>query len=136
MATNSCFVILCIGVLLSLSGRTYATKKTYQTGTIASAEPQLTPLLLSSGLTISMPVGLMHKFAIAQGDVLYVGTCLEKELSRTKWKTGDTVQFRRDKDKMYLKKTGRGELELHFVVSVRVDANGKPTAILDSEKKH
>jgi hypothetical protein len=134
MAKRFQFAILIVGILLYAPCRTYASKKTYQIGTIVSAESQLTSFSLSSGLTISAPNGL-HKFAIAQGDVLYVGTCLEKDYREPKWKTGDTVEFRRDRDRMYLKKTGRGELELHFLVSVKLDANGKPSAILDSDDK-
>jgi hypothetical protein len=134
MAKNRRIVIALAGILVFPVCWAYAGQKIYRAGTIASVEAPLIPfpVPLSSGQTGTAPVSVLHQFAIEEGDVLYVGSCLKKNYPKPKWQTGDKVLFRRDRDKMYLKKPGRGELELHFLMSVELGPNGKPFAILDS----
>ena len=132
MKTNCQIAVVLVGVLVFPVCWTYAGRKIYHTGILVSVEQPTTPLPLPSGQTVGIPVDVLHQFVIEESDVLYIGSCLEKDYPKPKWQTGETVQFRREKDKMYLKKPRRGELELHFLLSMRLGPNGKPIAVLDS----
>lgn len=137
MNRNRCITAVFIAVLTCPLCWTFAREKTYQTGKLVSVESPETPfpLPLPSGETVSMPVHLLYRFEVRQGDVLYVGSCLKKDYPKAQWQTADEVQFRREKDKMYLKRPKGGELELHFLLSAKLDPDGKPVAVLDFAKK-
>jgi hypothetical protein len=118
--------------LLSLSIRqTYARDKTYQTGKLISIESPETPvaLPLPSGQTLDVPVHVLYKFEIQVGDLWYVGSCLKKEY-KAQWRVRDAVQFRLNKDKMYLRRPKRGELVLEFLRSAKLGPDAKPITVV------
>jgi len=132
--TRSTAVVLM--AILSVPFCSAAREKSYENGTLVSIESPDTPfpLPLPSGQVIAVPMKILNRFGIRQGDVLYLGTCLKKEC-KAEWRVGDDVQFRRVKDRLYLKRPKHGERELHFFLSAKLDAKGKPVAVLDYAKK-
>jgi hypothetical protein len=122
-------VVLCLPIFSAARG------KSYENGKLVSIESPDAPLPvpLPSGQVIGVSIQALNRFGLRQGDILYLGTCLKKECN-AKWRVGDDVQFR-EKDKLYVKREKHGEQELHFLLSARVDANGKPVAILDYARK-
>jgi hypothetical protein len=109
-----------------------AREKLYGEGKLVSIESPDTPfpLPLPSGQIIGVRMQLLSRFAIQQADILYLGTCLKRDC-KAEWRVGDDVEFRREKDKLYLKRPKHGETELHFLLSAKLDADGKPVAVLD-----
>jgi hypothetical protein len=114
----------------------WAREKSYENGKLVSIESPDTPfpVPLPSGQVIGVPINILNRFGVRQGDILYLGTCLKKDC-KPEWRVGDDIKFRREKDKLYLKRPKHGERELHFLLSAKLDANGKPVAILDYAKK-
>jgi hypothetical protein len=131
-ATIAAVLIAISSLPICLSAR----EKPYEKGKLVSIESPDTPvrLPLPSGQVIGVPVRLLNRFGIQQGDILYLGTCLKKDC-KAEWRVGDDVEFRREKDKLYVKRPKHGEVELHFLMSAKLDADGKPVAVLDYAKK-
>jgi hypothetical protein len=65
---------------------------------------------------------------------VYVGSCPRNDYS-PEWRVNDDVQFRLKKDRMYLKRPKRGELELNFMMSAKLGADGKPIPVVSFSKK-
>ena len=123
-------------VFFSLTICSAAREKSYENGKLVSIESPDTPFPfnLPSGQVVSVPLQMFNRFGIRQGEILYLGTCLKREC-KSEWRVGDDVQFRREKDKLYLKRPKRGERELHFLLSAKLDADGKLIAVLDYARK-
>jgi hypothetical protein len=122
--------------VLSLPICAAARGKSYENGKLVSIESPETPfpLPLPSGQIIGVPTQLLNEFGIQQRDILYLGTCLKRDC-KPEWRVGDDVQFRREKGKLYLKRPKHGECELQFLLSAKLDADGKPIAVLDYARK-
>jgi hypothetical protein len=135
MRENRSIAVVLMAVL-SLPICAAAREKSYEKGKLVAIESPDTPfpLPLPSGQVIGVPMQPLNRFAIQQGDILYLGTCLKRDC-KPEWRVGDDIQFRREKDKLYLKRPEHGERELHFLLSAKLDADGKPVAVLDYAKK-
>jgi hypothetical protein len=131
------YLVIVLTIVIGFPFRsTFAREKTYQTGKLVSIESPETPisLPLPSGQRATMAVALFYKFEIRQGDTLYVGTCLRNKY-KAEWPVADDLQFRVRNDKMYLRRPKGGELALNFMLSAKLDYDGKPITVLGFAKK-
>jgi hypothetical protein len=127
-------------VLLAFAGFplcwTYAGEKTYQTGKLVSIEsPEVNfPLPLPSGQVFNMPVHWSYMFEVQQGDLVYVASCPKRDY-KAEWRVSDDVEFRLKNDKMYLRRPQGKELTLDFILSARLDSDGKPITVVNFRSK-
>lgn len=114
----------------------HAGPKTYLAGKLVSIQsPEVDfPLPLASGQNLLLPMHLSYQFEIQLEDVVYVGYCQTREY-KAEWHVGDEVQFRRKKDKMYLKRPNGKEFGLEFLLQAKLDPDGKPVTILSQRKR-
>jgi hypothetical protein len=133
MAVRKQRIALVLLVTLCLTGGFgHASEKAYQAGKLVSVQsPELPfPLPTSTGSQpIVFPLHVTYLFEIQQGEVGYVGSCRMTDY-RAEWKAGDNVQFRLDRDKMYLKRPNGKEFRLQFLLQARLGPDGKPVTIL------
>jgi hypothetical protein len=108
-----------------------AGSKTYENGKLISVQSPEITLHLSS---IDLPMQLSYEFEIQQGDLVYVGSCRRQDY-KPEWQAGRDVQFRLNKDSVYLRRPNGKELRLVFLLHAKLGPDGKPITILRSKKK-
>jgi len=75
-----------------------------------------------NGLQMPLHIGINYQFEISAGDLLYVGSCWSKSKRNygSDWVVKDPVEFRVEKDKIFLKRPVKGELRLALMGRFRV----------------
>ena len=114
----------------------YAGRKTYQTGKLVSVQSPETdlPFPLPSGQMWTLPTHLIYDLEVRQADLVYIGYC-PKRAYKGEWRAGDDVQFRIQKDKLFLKRSNGKEFVLDLQLEAKIGPEGKPVTFL-SYKKH
>jgi hypothetical protein len=127
--------LLLVTVIL-LQPLVYASQKTYQAGKLLSVESpeESIPIPVGNGQTMNWPVHFNYKFEVQKGDVVYIGYC-QKSAYKAEWQVGDNVEFRLNKDKMYLKRPNGKELTLVFLLEARLGPDGQPITVLKSKRR-
>lgn len=71
---------------------------------------------------IPLHVGINYQFEIQSDTIIYVATCWSKGKRNygSEWIVNDPAEFRFDKDKLFLKRPGKGELRLALLTRLRV----------------
>ena len=74
-----------------------------------------------SGLTLPLPLGVMYQFDLDADGITYVAACMSKAKRSYagEWIVNDPVQFRVEKDKLFLKRPNGKELRLGLLTRVR-----------------
>ena len=103
----------------------------YQSARIQSIEALSAslPLTLPGGHQINVPVPFGYKIELRQGDVVYIGA-RQKQRYAGEWRTGDEVQFRLHRNRLYLRRPNGRELRLAFVLRANIGADGKLTNVV------
>lgn len=74
------------------------------------------PIPTGTGMDLPMPVhmGINYQFEVSVNDIVYVGSCWSKDKRNysSDWVVKDPVEFRLEKDKLFLKRPVKGELRL------------------------
>ena len=106
-----------------------ARDKSYATGTFAQVTisdivvPLKVPPLCQncSAVEFPVPLGVTYMFEIEQGDIRYVAACTSraKKSYAADWVIHDSVEYRIDRDKLFLKRPNGKELRLGLVMKVR-----------------
>jgi hypothetical protein len=129
------FVLL---VLTLHSTSVCGSEKTYEDGKLLSVNspevPLTIPPLVSSGSTVTFPLHLFYHFEVQQGDIVYIGYCQRRDY-KAEWRVGDDVQFRLQKDKMYLKRQNGKEFKLEFLLEAKLGPDGKPVTVVSHKKQ-
>jgi len=127
---------LLIVTLILLLPLVFASQKTYEAGKLVSVEsPEVSiPIPVGDGQTMDWPMHFNYKFEVQKGDVVYIGYC-QKSAYKAEWHVGDDVDFRLNKDKMYLKRRNGKELTLVFLLEARLGPDGQPITVLKSKKR-
>jgi hypothetical protein len=130
--------ILVLLVLALHSAPIYGSEKTYEDGKLVSVnspEVSLTiPPLVPSGPTVTFPLHLSYHFGVQQGDVVYICYCQKRDY-KAEWRVGDAVQFRLQRDKMYLKRPNGKEFKLEFLLEAKLGPDGKPVTVVSYKKR-
>jgi hypothetical protein len=96
------------------------------------------PLQTRPGQSIALPIplGLDYQFQIQCDMIVYVGMCKSKDKRNygADWVVNDPIEFRVDRDKLFLKRSPKGELRLARLTRLRVmpnknDAAGKQSSV-------
>ena len=105
-------------VFLALAA--YAGEHNYQAGILKriDVKDMTTTLPIPSGsgqnVALPLPVGINYQFQIQSDMIVYVGNCwsTDKKNYGSEWVVNDPIEFRVDKDKLFLKRSNKGELQL------------------------
>jgi hypothetical protein len=119
---------LCLLILL-LVPAAEARDKMYATGQLAQVTmsdivfPLNVPPLCQNcaALQLPLPLGVTYMFDIQQDDITYVGACTAKTKKSyaADWVIHDPVEYRVEKDKLFLKRPNGKELRLGLVTRIR-----------------
>ena len=127
-------------LLIFIALAAHAGEHTYRPGTLKRIDiTDVTATLpIQTGtvdnLAIPLPLGINYQFQVQSDMILYVGNCWSKDKRSygSEWVVNDPVGFRVDKDKLFLKRTGKGELRLALMVRFRMrpkeEAEGHPNS--------
>lgn len=106
----------------------YAGEHNYRAGVLKSIDikdvTSTLPVPTESGQSISLPVplGTNYQFQIQSDMIVYVGNCWSKDKKNygAEWVVNDPIEFRVDKDKLFLKRPNKGEFHLALMTRLRV----------------
>jgi hypothetical protein len=77
-----------------------------------------------SGQNIALPIalGINYQFQVQSDMIVYVGNCWSKDKRHygAEWVVNDPIEFRVDKDKLFLKRPNKGEFRLALMTRLRV----------------
>ena len=88
------------------------------------------PTATGQDVSIPLPFGINYQFQVQSDMILYVGNCWSKDKRSygSEWVVNDPVEFRLEKDRLFLKRPTKGELRLALMIRLRVlpkkDATG------------
>ena len=75
-------------------------------------------------IVLPLPFGIDYQFQVQSDMIVYVGMCYsnpnDKRNYGADWVVNDPVEFRVDKDKLFLKRSPKGELRLALLTRLRV----------------
>jgi hypothetical protein len=94
--------------------------KKIETGDIAHSIPlRSTP---GQDFSIPFPLGIEYRFQIQSDMILYVSECWSRSKKNydSEWVINDPVEFRIEKDRVFVKRAGKGELHLALISRWRV----------------
>lgn len=74
-----------------------------------------------SRLTLPIPLGVMYQFDLDADGITYIAACMSKAKRSyaVEWIVNDPVQFRLEKDKLFLRRPNGKELRLGLLTRVR-----------------
>jgi hypothetical protein len=131
-------VAILVVLALSLPGVAHGEGRTYQTGNLVSVNspelPFTLPPVVAGGPSITIPLHLSYEFEVRNGDIVYLGFCRRSDY-KPEWRVGEDVQFRLQKDKMYLKRPNGKEFRLIFLLEAKLGADGQPTVLVNYKKR-
>jgi hypothetical protein len=114
---------------LLLAVPVYSSENVYETGKLMEVKisDRTMPLTIppsspnSSSLVLSVPLGDIYWFTIQKDEITYFAACAsrQKKSYAADWVINDPVQFRIDKDKLFLKRPNGKEMRLAPVMRVR-----------------
>jgi len=115
-------------IVMFLTLAAYAGERSYRSGVLKRMDIKNVSvnLLLQSApgqsIALPLPLGLDYQFQIQSDMVLYVGMCQSRDKRNygADWVVNDPIEFRVDKDKLFLKRSPKGEVRLALLTRVRV----------------
>jgi hypothetical protein len=74
------------------------------------------------GVAIPLPLGINYQFQVQSDMIVYLGNCWSKDKKSygAEWVVNDPVEFRVEKDRLFLKRSSKGELRLALMTRLRV----------------
>jgi hypothetical protein len=115
--------ILLIAIPAQATDRTYETGKlsnvTITDSTASVTIPPMAPN--ASALVLPLRLGVIFHFTIEQKEITFQAGCFSKDKKSyaAEWVVNDPVQFRVEKDKLFLKRPNGKELRLALLMRVR-----------------
>ena len=111
----------------------FAGGRSYRSGILKQVEIKdamfAIPVSTGAGQSASIPVpmGINYEFQVQSDMIVYVAYCWSKDKRSygSEWVVNDPVQFRVEKDKVFLKRPSKGELRLALMVRLRVLPKGE-----------
>lgn len=105
-----------------------AVERSYRSGILKQVEikdvTSAIPVSTGAGQTASIPIplGLNFEFQVQSDMIVYVAGCWSKgkRSYSSEWVVNDPVEFRVEKDKLFLKRPSKGELRLALMMRLRV----------------
>lgn len=128
MQGNPRRALLVVASILATSLISPAADKQYQTGKFLDVTSEGYSKLVSNPSNGSSVSVRRHEndLSVQIGDIVYVGQCEEsKHWSSCRpgnWIVGDPIEFRIDKENMYLKKPTGGEVKTKIVKRIRANS--------------
>jgi hypothetical protein len=120
--------------LFALAICAVAADRIYMTGTLSGLviEDMSTTMSLppigqnTSGIVLPIPMGVLYRFDIEADRITYLAECASKKKKSfaAEWVVHDPVQFRVQKDKLFLKAPSGKELRLALITKVRAVSSG------------
>ena len=115
--------------LLLLAVPVHSSDKVYETGKLMGVKisdstmpltiPPMSPN--SSGMVLSVPTGVIYWFTIEKDEISYFAACASrrKKSYAAGWVVSDPVQFRVNKETLFLKRAKGKEMRLALIMRVR-----------------
>ncbi len=105
-----------------------AGERSYRTGTLLKVDVKdvasaiAIPTSTGQNVSIPLPLGINYQFQIKSDIIVYVANCWSKDKRNygSDWVVNDPVEFRVEKDELFLKKPSKGELRLALMTRLRV----------------
>jgi len=109
----------------------YAGESNYRAGVLKRIDitdmTSTLPIPTRSGQSIAVPLslGINYQFQIQSDMIVYVGNCWSKDKRNysSEWVVNDPIEFRVDKDRLFLKRPNKGEFHLALMTRLRVLAS-------------
>ena len=106
----------------------FAGERSYRSGILKQVEIKdvtgAIPVSTGAGQSASIPIpmGINYEFQVQSDMIVYVANCWSKDKRSygSEWVVNDPVEFRVEKDKLFLKRLSKGELRLALMMRLRV----------------
>lgn len=112
-------LIVLVAVVASAGERPYRSGilKQVEMKDVASAIP-----VSGQSASIPIPLGIRYEFQVQSDVIVYVANCWSKDNRNygSEWVLNDPVEFRVEKDQLFLKRPNKGELRLALMTRLRV----------------
>ena len=117
-----------VPLLIVFAAFAFAGERSYRSGILKQIEIKdvtgAIPVSTGAGqnVAIPLPLGINYRFQVQSDMIVYVANCWSKDKRSygSEWVLNDPVEFRVEKDKLFLKRPSKGELRLALMTRLRV----------------